>query len=81
MVTYDSQLAHCSANEQCIRVLLSTAKEGKDKKPQTKVLTSTADALHYVETLGPSQVDVLVTGSLHLVGTIMSVLGFTVDDV
>lgn len=50
---------------------------------QAKVFTSVSDSIHFVETISSTQVDihVLVCGSLHLVGTVMSVLGFTVDDV
>lgn len=54
-----------------------------DHSVQTKVFTSVSDGIHFVETISSTQVDVhvLVCGSLHLVGTVMSVLGFTVDDV
>ena len=48
---------------------------------QTRVLVSVSDAIQFVESLSPAKVAVLVTGSLHLVGTTMSVLNFTVDDV
>lgn len=55
-----------------------------DRGVQTKVFTSVSDSIHFVETISSTQqvdVRVLVCGSLHLVGTVMSVLGFTVNDV
>lgn len=54
-----------------------------DRSVQTKVFTSVSDSIHFVETISSPRVGVhvLVCGSLHLVGTVMNVLGFTVDDV
>lgn len=87
MVTYDSQLARCYANEQSFKEVLATSlpvTESGDEQSResvTRICVSVSDALHFVDTLSPAQVAVLVSGSLHLVGTVMSVLGFTAADV
>ena len=52
-----------------------------EQETQTRVFLSVSDAVQFVESISPAQVAVLVTGSLHLVGTTMRVLHFTVDDV
>jgi folylpolyglutamate synthase/dihydropteroate synthase len=52
-----------------------------EEETQTRVFLSVSDAVQFVESISPAHVAVLVTGSLHLVGTIMRVLNFTVDDV
>ena len=92
-VTHDCQLSRCYANQQCFKeVMLSTgektvANEGGsverslESGTQTRVLLSVSDAIQFLESMSPAQVAVLVTGSLHLVGSAMSVLKFTVDDV
>ena len=52
-----------------------------EQETQTRVFLSVFDAVQFVESVSAAQVAVLVTGSLHLVGTTMKVLQFTVDDV
>jgi folylpolyglutamate synthase len=87
MVTQSSQLSHCYANQECCKHILLSDKntrfaDGWEEPPseeKTRVCVSVADALQHMDTLSPARV-VLVTGSLHLIGSVMSVLGFTVED-
>ena len=75
MVTNSSQLKRCYANQQCL-----VAITGQEKSERSRVCVSVSDAVEYVDSFSSVQVAVLVTGSLHLVGTVMGVLAFTVDD-
>lgn len=92
-MTPDSQLSRCYANQQSFWEVIhghrSVAETGRerprdsltvDPNVQTRVFTSVSDSIHFVDSVSSTPVDVLVTGSLHLVGTVMSVLGFSVDD-
>lgn len=85
--TYERQLACCYANQQTFKdvVLTVATKEmvlmgGSREKVNTRVCASVSEAVDFINSLNPAKVDVLVTGSLHLVGTVMNVLGFTVDN-
>ena len=82
-------MSRCYSNQQAYQEVLSgrtrsaardTAANGSQEN-QTRVCASVSEAIRYVDSLSASRIDVLVTGSLHLVGSVMTVLGFTVDDI
>ena len=78
MVTNSKQVARCYANQQCLQHLTGWDESATEDK--TKVCPAVSDAVEYISSLSSGPVAVLATGSLHLVGTVMGVLGFTVDD-
>lgn len=83
MVTYSSQLSRCYENQQCFNHIQSSGLvDGQELtlEEMTRVCVSVSDALQYVDSLSPARIAVLVTGSLHLIGSVMSVLGFSVED-
>ncbi|CAI8026281.1 Folylpolyglutamate synthase, mitochondrial [Geodia barretti] len=87
MVTQSSQLSHCYANQECCKHILSDKNAGvadvweePASEEKTRACVSVADALQHMDTHSAARVVVLVTGSLHLIGSVMSVLGFTVED-
>jgi folylpolyglutamate synthase len=86
MVTNSSQLSRCYANQQCLKDMLCsrTTAMADFQRPmpgeQTRVCVSVSDAVGFVDSLSPAKLAVLVTGSMHLVGSVMYVLGFTVEN-
>ena len=72
-VTSDSQLQRCHDNESLWKRLSSSS---------THVFSCADEAVRWVREMGNDQhhVQVLVTGSLHLVGSMIRVLGYQVED-
>ena len=86
------QLSHCYENERVFQKLLRTqapSTEDLRSPTATKVFSSVTESLQWVNSLSDHLVStrqgtattLFVTGSLHLVGTVMTALGFTEDDV
>ena len=79
-------MKRCHDNEAAWRKLV-IGQNGSSEEPScvTAVLPSINDALVWVEGLSLSKTDfhvqLLLTGSLHLVGAALRTLGYTVDDV
>ena len=91
MVTVSSQLSHCYSIQESCKHILKADKSTRDGRhpveeeegdeEETRVCGSVSEALQYIDSIDSTGgVVVLVTGSLHLVGSVMSVLGFNVED-
>lgn len=83
--TPSTVMKRCHDNEAAWRKLMIDQGGSSESSCVTAVLPSVNDALVWVEGLSLSEkgshIQLLLTGSLHLVGAALRTLGYTVDDV